>query len=217
MKVLQVSLGDLQPLSTSRGLVPSGIVKTRVDGKVWIGRAGLKDDRQADKEHHGGVNKAVYLFPIEQYPRYAEFLSMTNLPLGYFGENLTSEGVNEEELCIGDSLQIGGVELMVRSPRLPCYKFAAHTGNVGAAKFMLDTGMTGVYLSVESEGFVEGGDVIKIRRKPSGGVSVAMYVAAMMQKLPEDAVKKVVAEEALPSDRKELLLARIKAKYDGST
>lgn len=105
---------------------------------------------------------------------------------------------------------------MVRSPRLPCYKFVAQAGRNDAARFMLNEAMTGLYLSVEEEGELGAGDTIRVVVPHPDRVSIADYVDAMMQKLPGDRVEIILRNNALPDDRKQLLVRRIEARYDGS-
>ena len=216
MKIIAVSVGVPVPLNTSRGQVLSSITKHPVTGRVQVSFSGLAGDQQADRSVHGGANKAICLVPSEHYPRWSEFLKSASLPTGFFGENLTTVGVSERSLCIGDVLEVGTTRLMVRSPRLPCYKFVARAGRSDAARFMLNEAMTGLYLSVEKEGEIGAGDAIRVSAPHPDRVSIADYVDAMMQKLPSERVEKILRNHALPDDRKQLLVRRIEARYDGS-
>jgi len=216
VKVIAVSLGGVLPLPTARGDVPSAIAKQPVPGRVKVSAQGFEGDQQADRAVHGGVNKAVCLVPSEHYPRWAGFLDRTVLSPAFFGENLTTEGVCERTLCIGDVIEIGSARLVVRSPRLPCFKFAARAGRADAARFMLNEGMTGLYLSVEQPGDISAGDPIRILSPHPERVAIADYVDAMMQKASSELLAWILRNSALPEDRKQLLVRRIEARYDGS-
>lgn len=216
MKVIAVSVGVPALLNTARGQVLSSITKQPVTERVRVSFSGLTGDQQADSSVHGGVNKAICLMPSEHYPRWSEFLNRASLPPAFFGENLTAAGVSERSLFIGDVLEVGTARLMVRSPRLPCYKFVARAGRIDAARFMLNEAMTGMYLSVEEEGELGAGDAIRVVVPHPDRVSIADYVDAMMQKLPSGQVEKILRNDALPDDRKQLLARRIEARYDGS-
>ncbi|MBM3407475.1 MAG: MOSC domain-containing protein [Betaproteobacteria bacterium] len=216
MKVIAVSLGVVSSLPTPRGAVPSAIAKQPVAGRVKVSEQGFEGDQQADHAVHGGVNKAVCLVPSEHYPRWASFLNYDVLSPAFFGENLTTEGVSEHTLCIGDVVEIGSARLVVRSPRLPCYKFAARAGRSDAARFMLNEAMTGLYLSVEAPGDIGTGDPIRILSPHPDRVSIADYVNAMMQKASSELLTRLLRNSALPEDRKQLLVRRIEARYDGS-
>jgi MOSC domain-containing protein YiiM len=176
----------------------------------------LEGDQQADRAVHGGPNKAICLVPAEHYPKWSAFLGRASLETAFFGENLTTEGVSERSLCIGDVLAIGTAQFIVRSPRLPCYKFAARAGRTDAARFMLNEALTGLYLSVATEGEIGAGDALRVVEPHPDRISIADYVDAMMQKSSGDQVAKILRNNALPDDRKQLLIRRIEARYDGA-
>jgi len=102
--------------------VETGIVKEPVNGPVMVRRLNLDGDGQADLTVHGGVEKAVYAYPSEHYDLWREELGVSDLPWGMFGENLTTAGLNEDTVNIGDRFRIGSCELIVTQPRMPCYK-----------------------------------------------------------------------------------------------
>ena len=216
MKVLAVSVGRVATLVTTRGAVNSAIVKHPVTDRVRVSVNGLEGDQQADRTVHGGPNKAVCLVPAEHYAKWSAFLGCATLEPAFFGENLTTEGVSEHSLCIGDVLAIGTAQFVVRSPRLPCYKFVARAGRADAARFMLDETLTGLYLSVAKEGEIGAGDAIRIVHPHPDRTSVADYVSAMMQKSTSEQVARILHNDALPEDRKHLLVKRIEVRYDGA-
>jgi MOSC domain-containing protein YiiM len=103
--------------------VPSAFVKRPIAGRVIVKRLGLAGDQQADLRVHGGSDKAIYCYPIEHYIKFlAERPSAEALVPGGFGENLTTRGLDEDLVCIGDALRIGGVTAQVTEPRQPCFK-----------------------------------------------------------------------------------------------
>jgi MOSC domain-containing protein YiiM len=122
-----VSLNVARPqLTVYNGTtINTGIFKKPVSGPIPLRKLNLDGDRQADLSVHGGPNKAVYAYPSEHYPYWRQELPGTDLPYGHFGENFTTEGLSEDDLHIGDRLQIGSSIVMVRQPRTPCYKLAA--------------------------------------------------------------------------------------------
>lgn len=136
----------------------------------------LDGDRQADLTVHGGPAKAVYGYPLEHYAYWRDELRDAELPLGVFGENLTTEGVDESTLHIGDRLRIGAVELVVTQPRLPCYKLALRFGRADMIKRFLKSGRSGFYFSVAAEGELGAGDAIEITHRDALAVSVADIV-----------------------------------------
>lgn len=134
---------------------------------VKINRLGLAGDEQADLTVHGGLDKAVYAYPIEHYSFWQQegeriFKQIKPLAMGALGENLTTQGLLETALWVGDRLQIGEVLLEVTEPRAPCYKFAACMGYKSAVKQMLQSGFTGVYLRVIETGVISARQAIQL-------------------------------------------------------
>ena len=184
-KILGVCTGKVAPLVvTERGApetVVSGILKSPIGSlqspvPVRVGTVGLEGDEQADLTVHGGLDKAVYLYPVEHYafwhtvrtqagvaaPPTVTVETGTPLPPGSMGENLLVRGLLETEVWVGDRLRIGEVELRVESPRQPCYKFNARMGFKWAVKMMIDSGYTGFYCSVLRQGTLSAGDAVQL-------------------------------------------------------
>ncbi len=147
--------------------IRTGIFKEPIDGPVMMRRLNLDGDRQADLTVHGGPAKAVYAYPSEHYPLWKSELAEIVLPWGMFGENLTTEGMIEHEIHIGDKFRIGEAIVMVTQPRTPCYKLALKFQRDDMLKRMLTNGRSGFYLAVEQQGIVRAGDAIaKNPRRP---------------------------------------------------
>ena len=164
MHILSVNRGKVAPLFVSEcGVtqsVISGIRKQSVDYPVQVGKLGIEGDEHADLTVHGGLEKAVYLYPHEHYAfwekmHFDAMKNATQLVSGAMGENLTTIGITENDLWVGDRLKIGEVLLEVTEPRAPCCKFAARMGFRHAVKNMLQSGFTGVYLKVIQQGSME--------------------------------------------------------------
>jgi MOSC domain-containing protein YiiM len=142
----------------------SAIGKTPVQGSVSVGPLGLAGDEQADLSVHGGLSKAVYALPSEhltwwqaQRQSHGATMFVEELAPGYLGENLSLQGLLEEDLFIGDSLDFGEVVLRVTQPREPCGKFNAVMGYTQAAKDMVQSGRCGFYLAVDRPGRLQAG------------------------------------------------------------
>lgn len=169
MKILSVNAGRVIPLFVNEGgqrqSVMSAIRKQSLSGPVAVRPLGLAGDEQADLSVHGGLDKAVYLYPVEHHAFWSEQMRIAkrvdhSFDYGAFGENLSSEGLLEQSLWVGDRLQIGEVLLQVTEPRQPCFKFAACMGYAAAVRHMLQSGRTGVYLKVVTDGTLQAGDEI---------------------------------------------------------
>lgn len=171
--VVSVQVGAIAPLGP--GKVPSAFVKRPVAGPVMAKMLGLTGDQQADLRLHGGPDKAIYCYPIEHYakwlaerPAAAEFL----VP-GGFGENLTTIGLDEDRVCIGDVLRIGGVTVQVTQPRQPCFKLGLRFKDPQILRELLRSGRSGWYLRVLEPGAVEAGASITRSSHPNPAWSVA--------------------------------------------
>ena len=134
---------------------------------VEITTLGVKGDEQADLSVHGGIEKAIYVYPAEHYTFWNELLTRetkkpVQLQYGAIGENFTIEGLLETEVFVGDRLQIGALEFAVVKLREPCFKFNAAVGYKGASKAMLQSGFSGWYLRVIKTGVLTAGAEITL-------------------------------------------------------
>lgn len=174
-RILSINVGLVRPLFVgaqgASDSVMSAIRKTPVDGPVSVGALGIPGDERADMTVHGGLDKAIYLYPHEHYAfwnaaREQSIRQPDALFPGAMGENLTTEGLLESALWIGDRLEIGQLVLEVTEPRAPCFKFAARMGFTHAIKHMLQSGFTGVYLKVRTPATISVGDAISVLPGP---------------------------------------------------
>src|SRR6185295_3063659 len=124
MNIISVNVGLPRELRIGERAVATGIFKAPVAGPVRVRTLNLDGDRQADLSVHGGIDKAVYVYPFEHYAFWRKELDR-DLSYAAFGENLTIEGLTENEVCLGDRLGIGTAVFAVSQARLPCFKLAA--------------------------------------------------------------------------------------------
>jgi MOSC domain-containing protein YiiM len=144
----------------------TGFYKEPVAGPVRVGAANLDGDGQADLAHHGGPDKAVCAYPADHYPYWREALNLPALPPGAFGENFTVEGLTEAGVCVGDTWVVGGVVLQVSQPRQPCWKLARRWRVKTLALQVQQTGRTGWYFRVLTEGVVAPGQPLVLVERP---------------------------------------------------
>lgn len=162
MRVVAVSVGLPRKVNWRGRTVETSIFKTPVSGPVHVGRLNLDGDRQSDLTVHGGAEKAVYVYPSEHYEFWRRELPGVELQWGAFGENLTTEGL-DETIHIGDRLLIGSAAFVVTQPRMPCYKLALRFDRLDMIKRFLQSGRTGFYLSVSQEGELTAGDSVTLQ------------------------------------------------------
>jgi MOSC domain-containing protein YiiM len=161
MRIVSVNVGRPREIVWGNKVVRTGIFKEPVAGRVRLGRTNLDGDAQADLSVHGGPDKAVYVYPVENYDFWREQLPGRELPFGIFGENLTLAGLTEDTVYIGDELRIGTARLVVTQPRLPCYKLGIRFGDPAIVARFLDSKRPGFYLSVLEEGDIGAGDAVE--------------------------------------------------------
>jgi len=173
MKLISVNVGLPREVSAPGQVVTTGIFKAPVNSPLMLRTLNLDGDGQADLSVHGGVDKAVYAYPVEHYEYWRGELPEIDFPPGMFGENFTTEGLLEETVLIGDRFRIGEAEVVVTQPRLPCYKLGIKFGRADMVKRFLASRRTGFYLAVLREGRVGAGDAVELIGRDSEGVSVA--------------------------------------------
>jgi MOSC domain-containing protein YiiM len=215
MKIISVNVGRPRLVVWNGQSVSTGIYKAPVEGRVMLRTLNLDGDRQADLTVHGGPTKAVYAYPAEHYNFWREELPGTELPWGMFGENFTTEGLDEANVNIGDRFRVGSAELMVTEPRMPCYKLGIKFGRADIIKRFMASGRMGLYFSVRREGEVGAGDEIEFVARDENNVTVAdisrLYVR---DKDDVETMRRAVTVEALPESWRDYFRERL-AKLDG--
>ena len=169
MRVLSVNVGLPREVIWRGKSVTTGIYKEPVEGRVPIRALNLDGDRQADLRVHGGLDKAVYAYPSEFYELWSRERPELKLGPGTFGENLTTEGLLDESVSVGDRYRVGTAEIVVTQPRLPCFKLGIKMGRDEFVTEFLERGLLGFYFAVAREGEVEAGDpIVDLARDPRG-------------------------------------------------
>lgn len=172
-RVISVNVATARPLVVGDREVLSAIGKRSVAGDVVVRPLGLAGDEQADPSVHGGLDKAVYAYPSEHYRVWQTVRAQAGLaawdaplPHGFAGENLTLEGLLENQVWIGDVLRFPRCELAVAGARQPCFKFNAAMGFGQASKLMVQSGYCGFYLAVRVPGTIAAGEAFELLPGP---------------------------------------------------
>ena len=164
-------------------------------------------DRQADRVNHGGFEKAVCVYPFDHYPYWNRQLGRELKP-GAFSENLTVSGAIETEVCVGDVFRIGEAMVQVSQPRMPCTKLAGKNESKMLPKLIADTGYTGFYMRVLSEGLVTADDGLTLVRAHPERITIAEVNSIIYEKSNNVALIKRLAELAEFSEVGRTLFAR---------
>jgi MOSC domain-containing protein YiiM len=210
MKIISLNVGLPRTVSWKGQEVTTAIFKDPVSEPVMLRRLNLDGDHQADLEVHGGRTKAVYAYASEHYEPWRKELREPQLSWGNFGENWTTEGLLEEDTCIGDQFRIGDALVMVTQPRFPCYKLAIRMDRDDILKRFLKSRRSGIYLAVSEEGLVNTGDTIeRVHRDPAGVTIVDVNQAYIREGDYVPLMRRAVLHEKLPNGVKSYFLQHL--------
>lgn len=162
MQLLSINVARPRLIQYQGETLSTAIYKQPVEGRVEVGSLGIAGDDQADKSVHGGADKAVYAYTAEAYQWWREQLGGGELPPGEFGENLTTAGLLDGQVRIGDRYRIGSVLLEVTQPRQPCLKLGIKMGDATFVKRFHQAAKPGFYLRVLEPGTMAAGDAIEL-------------------------------------------------------
>ncbi len=210
MSVVQsINVGRAVNVNYKNKNIQTGICKNPVQKPIYLTKEKFEGDEQADLVHHGGVDKAVCVYPLEHYTYWEKEVNKT-FSEGAFGENLTVRGLSEKEVCIGDTYQIGDAIVQVSQPRQPCFKLAAKHGVPDLPALVEATGYTGYYFRVTKEGLVEPGPTIHLLEKHPLHVTVAYANQIMYRdKHNLEGIQKILEVNALSASWRKMLSKRL--------
>ncbi|MBV9090907.1 MAG: MOSC domain-containing protein [Mycobacteriaceae bacterium] len=198
--LVSVNVGLPKDVAWNDRTVYTGAWKTPVDGPRMVRRLNIDGDGQGDLEGHGGENRAVLVYQLDSYRHWARELHRDDLAPGVLGENLTVEGLPDDEVCIGDRYRIGGAVFEVTQPRVTCYRAGMRIGEPRMAALLVSHHRPGFYCRVIDEGAVEAGqEIVKISSGP-GQVTVTEIDSLLyLPDHPRDALQRALSIPALSS------------------
>ncbi len=210
MRVVSLSVGLPREVEWEGKTVLTSIFKQPVDRRLRVTRLNVEGDEQSDLTVHGGVDKAVYVYPSEHYDEWRRELPEVEFSWAAFGENLTTEGLRED-VRIGDRFRIGTAEFVVTQPRLPCYKLGIRFGRMDMLKRMIQNGRTGFYFAVTIEGEVGAGDAIEPLARAEDDLTVKDIVNLYtVDAKNQDLLRRAIQSEALPESWKGYFRKRLR-------
>jgi len=211
MKVLSLNVSLPRLVEYKGEPVATGIFKEPVSGSVRLRTLNFDGDRQADLSVHGGPYKAVYAYPSEHYEFWRHELPDMKLPYGMFGENLTTAGLLDESVNVGDCFRVGEAELVATQPRLPCYKLGIKFGRPDIIKRFLQSRRTGFYFAVRKEGEVKAGDEIELISRDPNNISIPDIVRLYaFEKDDLETMRRAIEVPALPQSWREYFEKRMR-------
>jgi MOSC domain-containing protein YiiM len=185
-----VNVGAPRAVEHDGETVMTAIWKQPVEGRVAVRGVNLDGDDQADRTVHGGADKAIYAYGIEDIEWWQAELDMT-LGSAPFGENLSVRGVPVSEAVVGERWAVGSTVLEVAQPRLPCFKLGLRLGDRRIPKRFAAAARPGAYLRIVDEGDIGAGDAVEVLSRPAHGVTCALVLRAITlePELLEDALR----------------------------
>lgn len=196
--VLSVNVGRPRIVEWFGRQVTTAIWKEPAAGRVRVAGINLEGDDQADRRVHGGSDKAVYAYAVEDYRWWAGELDQPISP-GTFGENLTTEGLDLPATVVGEHWQVGTCLLEASAPRLPCFKLGIRMGDAGFVDRFSRAGRYGTYLRILVEGDVGAGDPIAVVSRPDHGLRV-VDIARAYETGDEDLIRRLTEIPHVPAD-----------------
>ena len=169
--VLSVNVGGIRQFEYNGRPAVSAIWKSPVSGRVAARGVNLEGDDQADREAHGGPDKAVYAYAVEDTRWWEEDLGHS-LEHGQFGENLTTEGIDVTSALVGERWEIGSVVLEVSEPRVPCWRLGVRMEDKRFPRRFAEVGRPGTYFRIAVEGELGAGDAIRVVERPDHDLSI---------------------------------------------
>ncbi|MCG8387461.1 MAG: MOSC domain-containing protein [Cytophagales bacterium] len=211
IKLLSIHVGKPREILYQGKSTTTGIFKEKVDGPIRVDRLNLEGDQQADLTVHGGPDKAVYAYPVEHYSYWRTTREDLIFAPGIFGENLSIEGLNEDEACIGDQYKIGTAVLAITSPRMPCFKLGIKMKDPKFVKDFMQAQRTGFYFKVAREGAINSGDLIeKIKSDPQRLTVNEVVRLYTTDKENKALLQKAMDTSSLPQDWRDFFSKRLR-------
>lgn len=192
MKLVSLNVGRPQDHEWNGRMVRTGIFKLPVKESRKISFHQVEGDEQADLRVHGGASKAVYAYDVSHYSHWKNVLKREAWPYGLFGENLTTEGLPDSEVRIGDVYRIGTANLQVVQPRFPCTKLNIRFSLPDMMERFMEQKRNGIYFRVLEEGKVQAGATIEPVERSPYAVTVQEYVDCYYSKGADKALVQII-------------------------
>lgn len=219
MKLHSLHIGKLQRVEEGKNIkvvFETGMLKDSIDGEVFCTQMGFVGDFVSDTKNHGGLEKAVFANSLQNYAIWSKYLKK-DMKIGFMGENLCIDGLDENKVCVGDIHKIGSLILQVSQPRKPCFKISGVWDDKGFTKEIFKTGLTGWYYRVLEAGSAKRGDEIEIVKKDE--VCMSVMEVNMLFYDPKNHLNlmdKFKRLKTLSSGWESVIAKRIKGVYDNS-
>jgi len=216
--IVSVNVGLPQNVAWQGRTVRTAVWKTPVTGRIFARRLNLDGDGQGDLRGHGGEQRALMVYQLDSYQYWARYLGRSDLVAGNFGENLTVEGLADNEVCIGDRFRIGGAVVEVSQPRDTCYRVGIRLNHPEIAALLVAHHRPGFYFRVIQEGEIGAGDrVEKLSDGPERMTVAEIDALLYSSEHPLEALRRAIRIPALSLDWQGSMQALLAAAEAGGT
>jgi len=211
MKVISTNIAQSTTVIENGKSVKTGIYKTHVEDGITLGLTDVVGDAVMDRKHHGGIDKACYIYSADHYPFWQKKFPDLHWTYGMFGENLTVEGINESEINVGDTFAVGTAIIQVSEPRRPCSILGIRFGTQAMVKEFYHQPYPGIYVRVLKEGKIKKGDSFKLIKKEKNSISIAaVYSLFASDDKNHSLAKKAITISSLAQTCKNSIAERFK-------
>ncbi|WP_298487254.1 MOSC domain-containing protein [uncultured Maribacter sp.] len=206
MKVIATNISKPTTIVWNGKEEQTGIYKYPVNEPIFLGKSDVEKDTVIDRKHHGGVNKACYLFSADNYEYWKNLYPNLDWNWGMFGENITVEGLNESTLRIGNIYKVGECKVQITQPREPCYKLGIRFGTQKVLKEFIEHQSPGTYIKVLKEGNVKTGDSFELVEESDNSLTIQQFYNLLYAKVKDKKIiKTAISNSTLPEYKKEKL------------
>ncbi|QWX84452.1 MOSC domain-containing protein [Cellulophaga sp. HaHaR_3_176] len=213
MKVISTNLGEPTIIQWNGKEEQTGIYKYPTSAAIKLLNEDVANDTVIDRIHHGGINKACYLYSADQYPYWKELYPDLKWNWGMFGENLTIEGLDESKIRIGDIYKIGNALVQITQPREPCYKLGIRFNDMKILKQFVEHNNPGTYVKILETSTVKIGDEMTLVSQSKNSLTINQYYEFLFAKIKDPKVIKLILNnEGVPEKKKIKLLNSLKIK-----
>ncbi|WP_041557715.1 MOSC domain-containing protein [Cellulophaga algicola] len=213
MKVISTNLGKSTTILWNGKEEQTGIYKYPTSEAIQLLNEDVANDTVIDRKHHGGVNKACYLYSADQYPYWKNLYPNLGWDWGMFGENLTIEGLDESELRIGATYKLGTALVQITQPREPCYKLGIRFNDSKIIKQFVTHNYPGTYVKVLETGTVTTGDDMILISQSKNSLTINQYYQFLFAKTKDpEVIQLILSNDTLPEYKKERLRNSLKTQ-----
>ena len=203
MKIISVNIGKQKTFQWKGKTVSTGIFKTPQNTHLQLNKTKVFGDEISDAKHHGGYYKACYIFSKEQYIFWQKLYPVLKMEWGMFGENLTVENFDENQVMVGSKYRVGEALVKISIHREPCYKLGYKFGDQNIIDQFIKNGHSGTYLSVLEEGIVRVGDSFKLIETPANSLTISQLFQLNYAKKKDLELLKIAASiDAIPKKKR---------------